>query len=247
MHFVASDLIGSSFVRLQNGRLILIGDFGRGAHRNHESRHESSDQARAMSDGAETSVDRPGDLERRRDVALIGKISQGDQAALAEFYDRYASSLYGVAVKILSDFRDAEDTLQDALVSIWRRAASYQSQLSSPFSWAVMIVRNKAIDRIRARLRTGRAAERLTNESNDLLEIDDRSAEEPTLRELRLIARKALSDLPEEQREALELAFFSGLTHEEVADRLGLPLGTVKARIRRGLIRMRKSMSIRHV
>jgi RNA polymerase sigma-70 factor, ECF subfamily len=184
--------------------------------------------------------------QRSHDVGLIERIASGDAAALTEFYGRYASILYGIAVKILNDSREAEDALQDGFVFIWRKAGTYQPELSSPFSWAVMIVRNKAIDRIRARQRAERVAERVALEKSGGIEFDDDSAEEPALRELRKNARDAVAHLPGDQREALELAFLGGFTHDEVAARLEIPLGTVKARIRRGLLRMRTLISTRH-
>src|SRR4029434_47571 len=112
------------------------------------------------------------------DVGLIERIASGDAAALTEFYGRYSSILYGIAVKILNDSREAEDALQDGFVVIWRMAGSYQPELSSSFSLAVMIVRNKAIDRIRARQRAERVAERVALEKSGGIEFDDDSAEE---------------------------------------------------------------------
>jgi RNA polymerase sigma-70 factor (ECF subfamily) len=163
----------------------------------------------------------------------------GDQGALASFYERFSGALYGVALKMMNDAKESEDVLQDALIYIWRKAETYNPELSSPFSWAVLIVRNKAIDRLRSRRRGERVIERATAELSLGEQTDDRSAEEPFFREQREIVRSALLRLPEEQRQALRLSFFSGLTHEEIAEVLGAPLGTVKARVRRGLIQMR--------
>jgi RNA polymerase sigma-70 factor (ECF subfamily) len=186
------------------------------------------------------------EIERRHDANLIDRMGGGDEGALAEFYHRHSPTLYGVAVKILNDPREAEDALQEGLIRMWRSAATYQPKLSSPFSWAVMIVRNKAIDRLRVLQRNNRVVDRVAFEAAFNSMADEKSAIEPDFRERRAMACSALSQLPRDQREPLELAFFRGLTHEEVAAHLETPLGTVKARIRRGLIQIRKSMSHHH-
>ena len=140
---------------------------------------------------------------------------------------------------MMRDEQESEDVLQETFIYMWRKASGYNSQLGSPGSWAVMILRNKAIDRLRSRKRAARIVERATEEFSHTADIDERSADEPSFREQRAIVRSALSRLPDEQRQALNLAFFSGLTHEEIANHLQTPLGTIKARIRRGLIQMR--------
>ena len=183
------------------------------------------------------------DAERKVGVELIKRIASGDESALGEFYDRFAVTLYSVAMKIMKEARDAEDSLQEGLIYIWRKAGSYDPRLSSPYSWAVMIVRNKCIDRLRSRLRVERIAERATAEFAHRGDVDDFSAAAPELREQRIAVRSTLSQLSVEQRQALELAFFSGLTHEEIANHLEAPLGTIKARIRRGLLRMRELLA----
>jgi RNA polymerase sigma-70 factor, ECF subfamily len=179
------------------------------------------------------------DSESQPAVELIERMAAGDELALADFYQSFAPTLYGLAMKMLEDEKEAEDVLQEGFIYIWRKAASYNPQLSSPFSWAVMIVRHKAIDRIRSRRRVERIVDRAMVEFSHFAETDERSADEPVLSEQRAIVRAALAHMPSEQRQALELAFFSGLTHEEIAAHLATPLGTIKARIRRGLIRMR--------
>jgi RNA polymerase sigma-70 factor (ECF subfamily) len=178
--------------------------------------------------------------ERQQAVEMIERMAGGDEAALAAFYERFAPLLYGLALKMMKDEKDAEDVVQEGFVYIWRKAAAYNPQMISPFSWAVMVVRNKAIDRIRSRLRVARIVERATAEFSHSAEADERSANEPLFSEQRALVRTALAQIPEEQRQAIELAFFSGLTHEEIAAHLTTPLGTIKARIRRGMIHMRE-------
>jgi RNA polymerase sigma-70 factor (ECF subfamily) len=176
------------------------------------------------------------DPERKLMEELVGRMAAGDQGALADFYDRFSPTLYGLAVRILQDEMESEDVLQDAFIYIWKKAVTYKPQLSSPFSWSVMIVRNKAIDRLRKRQRVEKIAERVAAEFFLGADFDAESAEEPCFREQRGIVRSALTRLPAEQRQALNLAFFGGLTHEEIAKHLDTPAGTIKSRIRRGLI-----------
>jgi RNA polymerase sigma-70 factor, ECF subfamily len=106
-----------------------------------------------------------------------------------------------------------------------------------------MIIRNKAIDRLRVRQRLERLRDKVTTESSFYQEKDETSADEPTLRERSALVRSALQQIPQEQRQALELSFFAGLTHEQIAERLATPLGTIKARIRRGLLRLRDCLN----
>ena len=176
------------------------------------------------------------------EVKLIARIAKGDDAAFVELYKRFAGSLYAMAQRMLEDTKEAEDALQEGFTYIWRKAATYDPARSSPFAWAVMITRNKAIDRLRARERIEKLREKFTEQGADFSQQDLGSANEPALRERASIVRSAVLQLPEEQRQALELSFFGGLTHGQISERLGVPLGTIKARIRRGLLRLRESL-----
>jgi RNA polymerase sigma-70 factor, ECF subfamily len=180
--------------------------------------------------------------DRELEVKLIARIAKGDDAAFVELYNRFAGSLYAMAQRVLEDNKEAEDALQEGFTYIWRKAAAYDPARSSPFAWAVMITRNKAIDRLRARGRIEKLREKFTEQGTHFPQQDLGSADQPALRERAAIVRSAVLQLPEEQREALELSFFGGLTHEEISERLGVPLGTIKARIRRGLLRLRESL-----
>lgn len=179
------------------------------------------------------------ELERQDGAALLARVAAGDHAAFAQFYDGLAPRLYALALKMLVDPKEAEDVLQESFAYMWRKASTYDSGRSGVFTWAVMIVRNKGIDRIRARQRLTRLVERAVSEAVPSDHTDNRSAEEPALRERRAEVHSALDEIPADQRQAVELAFFSGLTHEQIAEHLGAPLGTIKARIRRGLLRLR--------
>jgi RNA polymerase sigma-70 factor, ECF subfamily len=173
---------------------------------------------------------------------LITQIAEGDESAFGLLYERLSGSLYAVAQRMLNDAKEAEDVLQEAFTYIWRKAGTYDPNRSSPFAWAVMITRNKAIDRLRVRQRMEKLRGKVTADGGYLEQEDLASADEPAIREEARLVRSALLALPAEQRQSLELSFFGGLTHEQIAERLGTPLGTIKARIRRGLLRLRDGL-----
>jgi RNA polymerase sigma-70 factor (ECF subfamily) len=178
---------------------------------------------------------------RERDIKLLGKIAGGDRAAFAEFYDLHSTLMFSVACGILHDIAEAEDVLQDAFVQIWEKAAQYDPALGKPSSWAVTLVRNKAIDRIRASQRRVHLAEDVVLE-NALKGVDGTFNETVFGHEKATMVHSAILDLPADQRRAIELAYFSGLTQHEIAEKLKEPLGTIKARIRRGLLKLRDQL-----
>lgn len=182
------------------------------------------------------------EAERRVDAELLMRVAQGDEAAFSQLYDRFSPGLYSLVLQITHDEMQAQDALQEGFTQIWRKAHTYDPVRSSAFTWAVMICRNKTIDHLRVRQRIARTLEKATLEMTAGDDMDQASASFPDLREQRLLVRRAVQSLPEDQREALELSFFGGLTHEEIATRLTTPLGTIKARIRRGLLRLRESL-----
>lgn len=182
------------------------------------------------------------EADRQLDAKLIARIAAGDEVALGALYDRFAHSLFSFVVKIVHDEKEAEDILLDGFAHIWRHAATYDPARSSPFSWAVMLLRNKAIDHLRVRQRRERTMEKATTVSRHLPEADEESAGEAERHDQSTLVRAALTQIPEEQKQAVELAFFSGLTHEQIAENLGTPLGTIKALIRCGLLKLRDSL-----
>ena len=171
---------------------------------------------------------------------LLSRIAQGDEAAFSRFYDQFAHGLYSLVYKILNDEKETEDVLQEGFTQIWKKAATYDGNRSSAFTWAVMIMRNKAIDHIRSRQRQNRVVEEAALETSQDQEMQEDDA--VAQNEKRLIVLAALKNIPREQRQAIDLAFFSGLTQMQIAGKLGEPLGTVKARIRRGLLKLRESL-----
>jgi RNA polymerase sigma-70 factor (ECF subfamily) len=174
---------------------------------------------------------------------LLRRIANGDIAALSELYDQTATPLFSVALRILADASEAEEVIQDVFVQIWQRASTFDPLLGSAFHWALSITRHRAIDRLRSRQRRARLAEQL-QEANVPDSTEANSPEAGALNaEGAAILRVALGGLPADQRQAIELAFFRGLTHNEIADMLKEPLGTVKARIRRGLLKLRDCLA----
>ncbi len=182
------------------------------------------------------------DASRQLEAALLQRIAAGDELAFAQFYDRFSPGLYSLVYRVLRDEKESEDVLQEGFAHVWRRAETYDPARSSAFTWAVMVFRNKAIDRLRLRMRRARTLDGAAEEALRFPQQDDRSAGIAELREQQSTVRAALTQIPAEQREAVELAFFGGLTHEEIAEQLAAPLGTIKARIRRGLLKLRETL-----
>ncbi len=182
------------------------------------------------------------EADRQHDAQLLAHIASGDEAAFGALYDRFSPGLFSLVLRMMHDEKEAEDVLQEGFAHIWRRASTYDAARSSPFTWAVMILRNKAIDRLRVRQRLERTMEKATVEFSHFPEADETTAGEAERRDDGALVRSALTQIPAEQQQAVELAFFSGLTHEQIAEKLGTPLGTIKARIRRGLLKLRECM-----
>jgi RNA polymerase sigma-70 factor (ECF subfamily) len=167
-------------------------------------------------------------------------IVAGDEGAFASLYRQLSPGLFSMIFHILQDQKESEDVLQEAFMQMWHKASTYDDRRSALFTWAVMISRNKAIDRLRARQRRTRLAEDAATEFSVTAPESEASADlllSESDEKKRI--RGALSALPASQREAIELAFFTGMTQAEVSAKLSEPLGTVKARIRRGLLALR--------
>lgn len=179
---------------------------------------------------------------QQRDVELLRQIAAGDRTAFGEFYDRHSALMFSVASRILNDAGEAEDVLQEAFVQIWEKARNFDSKLGKPSSWAAILVRNKAIDRIRASQRRTQLAQDAGTEMAIAAEVNESVNETVHGHETAQLIHSAIVDLPAEQRKAIELAYFSGLTQNEISEKLHEPLGTVKARIRRGLLKLRDQL-----
>lgn len=178
------------------------------------------------------------------EIELVRKMNSGDEQAFATFYDRFAPGLFSMIYAILRDQKESEDVLQEAFVQMWKRTSTYDATRSSLFTWAVMIARHKAIDQLRSRQRHSRLAEAVANEPEEITASAPVERADTALvrNDERDRVRAALSQLGAAQREALDLAFFGGLTQTQISAKLGAPLGTVKARIRRGLLALREAL-----
>lgn len=178
---------------------------------------------------------------RAAQARLLQRAAGGDLQAVSELYDEIAAPLFSVAVRILGDAADAEEIIQDVFVQIWEKAGTFDAALGSAFHWILSITRHRCIDRLRSRARRSRLVEEFQSnmvtgqpanvENTSSLDSDDTG-----------VLRAALNNLPEEQRQAIELAFFGGKTHQEIAEVLNQPLGTIKARIRRGMLKLRDTL-----
>lgn len=178
---------------------------------------------------------------QRTDEELIADLGRGDTEALGQLYDRYRRLAMAVAYRILDDATAAEDCLQDAFLQVWRNHASFNPERGTVRSWLLTIVRNAAIDRHRGREGRSRQDRSLDDVDYLLGENDDPHAQAVESLQAEQI-QAAIMGLPPEQREAITLAFFNGLTHQEIAERTGVPLGTVKGRMRLGLRKMRQQL-----
>lgn len=173
---------------------------------------------------------------------LLRQVAGGDQQAFGRLYDSLAGVLYSVVMNILGDPRLAEDVLQDAFVQIWEKAWQFDTRLGTPLSWALTLARNKAIDHLRALQRRRRLVEQLTEEQGPDLFFEVSTDAQADGRDQAARLRRLVSELPRDQRQAIELAFFAGLTQTEIASTLDEPLGTIKARIRRGMLKLRDAL-----
>ncbi len=173
---------------------------------------------------------------------LIAQTAQGNQAALATLYDRTSPQVYGLIFKILDNREAAEEVTLDVYTQVWRQAHTYDETRGTPGGWLMTLARTRAIDRFRAG-----AAERGRIQSLDAVEFfvsDGKTPEEDLARqERRRYVQQALALLTAEQREAIALAYFYGLSQSEIADKLKLPLGTVKTRMRLGMIKLREGLA----
>lgn len=179
----------------------------------------------------------PAEPSKLSDSELLHAVARGDETALAACYDRYRVILFSIILRILNDREEAEDCLQEVFLQVWRRAGDFNEARGRAFTWLVTIARSRSLDRLRAsgaRLRLATEAGQVPPE--DLAD----AAEESVQSEEGALVREALAELPEEQRRALLLAYFEGLTQTEIAARLGDPLGTVKTRMRSGMIKLRE-------
>ena len=176
----------------------------------------------------------PRDLAHLSDEALVALVERGEEPALAELYDRFGRIAYGLALRVVRDRNLAEDAVQEAFLALWRTASRFIPERAKASTWILTIVHRRAIDVVRReeRRRTERAEEAAEAQVESALDV-------VSLRMERERVQAALRALPDQQREALELAYYGGFTQSELAERLGEPLGTIKSRMFKGLSRLR--------
>jgi len=171
------------------------------------------------------------------DEDLMALVEGGDSGAFAGLYDRHGRAAYSLAYRMAGERQAAEDLVQDAFLDVWWAAGSYRAERGSVRTWALSIVHNRGIDKLRSAASRRRVQDRV--EATASISQPSEAFSEAWRNSQRSQVRKALEDLPAEQLQVLELAYFSGYTHTEIADLLGLPLGTVKGRMRLGLKKIR--------
>jgi RNA polymerase sigma-70 factor, ECF subfamily len=178
-----------------------------------------------------------------QDTLLLSRMADGDETALASLYDLWGERVHTVAFWILKDQDEAEDVVEETFWQVWRSVGQFNQARASASTWLLMIARSRALDRLRAQRRR---AERTTAAAGTLIEELDESARAPAQADVPEAAKlsAALEALPPEQRQALELAYFRGLTHAEIAEHTAQPLGTIKTRIRLAMQKLREQLAL---
>jgi RNA polymerase sigma-70 factor (ECF subfamily) len=200
-------------------------------------RHPVADVISAASDGKQRRAD--------EDAALVSALATDEVTALEQLYDRYSALVFSIALRVLHDHTVAEDVTQEVFLRVWRQPASFDPERGRFISWLSSVARNRSLDELR-KLTRRRGAEDQIEEA--VLYLPDQSRgedpqEQAILAEERVRIRAALAELPPAQREVIELAYFSGLTQVEIAERTGDPLGTIKTRVRLGMHRLREALT----
>lgn len=183
-------------------------------------------------------ADRPLEI----DPALIRRVADGDVSAFEEFYEASSGLLFSVALRMLQRHEDAEELLQEVFVKIWKDAASYDPRRGAPLAWALTITRHKAIDRIRSTTRRLRLHEEAEQEAQITDTPTAGPAREADQTESASAVRSSLNSLPQDVRQTVELAYFGGLSQSQIAEKLSLPITTVKSHIRRAMMTLRHSL-----
>jgi RNA polymerase sigma-70 factor (ECF subfamily) len=183
--------------------------------------------------------------ERTQLATLLRSSARGDEAAFAGLYDATAARLHGLVLRVVRDPAQADEVTQEVYLEVWRQCARYDEAAGSPLAWLMTIAHRRAVDRVRSAEASSRRDTAYEHRSRDV--DHDQTAEAATANLEGHRVRAALGTLTDVQRQAIELAYFGGYTHTEVADLLDLPLGTAKTRIRDGLIRLRDTLGVGHV
>jgi RNA polymerase sigma-70 factor (ECF subfamily) len=202
------------------------------------AKREGSDLA------ARVSPDPDPAFQLEAEIELLRSVAQGDRRSFEQLYDRFSGVLFSAAYRVLNNQEAAEDVLQDVFIQIWEKAPLYDPARGKPLTWAVTLTRHKAIDRLRSTQRRNRLQDDLEKEAESFEHFDARDSLDAVQGiERAQMIREAIAKLSKDQREAIELAFFHGLTQTEIAEQLREPLGTIKARIRRGMMKLRDAIT----
>lgn len=179
--------------------------------------------------------------ETAEDAALVARIAEGDSAALEKLYDKYSRVVYSFSLRMLGDTSLAEELTQEVFLRLWRHGGSYQHSRGAFLTWLLSVTHNMAIDEIRRRKRRPLIADSSEDDQTLTMLPDTRTDVENTawLSSLQTIVRDALAEIPHSQRQAIELAYYAGLTQREIAEQLNEPLGTIKTRMRLGMLKLR--------
>ncbi len=186
-------------------------------------------------------------VRNEEDLRLLGRVKDGDQSAFAELYDRYSVLVFSLVVRILKETAEAEDVLQEIFLTIWNKASLFSEEKGSVYTWIVTIARRKAIDRLRSKDLVNRG---VTLPEEHAATLPDAAYMSNPLNaaissEYESMMRSALATLSDEQRSVIELSYYEGYTQEQISQRLNVPLGTVKTRMRQGLIKLRENLQER--
>lgn len=176
------------------------------------------------------------------DAELLAAIAEKKEWALAALYDRYATVLYSLALKILSESGPAQDVVQEAFLTVWRKAPRYTEKRGNVATWLIVLCRNLAIDQYRAKMRLASRRVELEAASEKLIALDDNPMDAATTAEDGRYLREALRRLPAEQKQVIEMAYFQGMSQSEIAAATQTPLGTVKTRTRQALLKLRDAL-----
>ena len=175
-------------------------------------------------------------------TALIKSLASGDQSAMTPLYDSTSRLVYGLVLRILGEPPAAEEVLLDVYTQVWRQASSYDETRGAPLAWLTTIARSRAIDRLRSGMHEQRLKQPLEAAATSQATAATGAGDFAVASEMQKLVRAALGTLPPEQREVIELAYYGGFSHSEIALKLGQPLGTIKTRTRLGMMKLREAL-----
>jgi RNA polymerase sigma-70 factor, ECF subfamily len=179
-------------------------------------------------------------LDQTAERGLLRRLANGDRVVFDEVHQRFAGLIFATVYQVLRDHQDTEDVSQEVFLSLWKKAGLYQENKGEPLTWVSSLARNRAIDRLRSKERRARLRDAVQADPDRVTPAEIKDASEQTsTKERGNIVRSAVMELTSEQRQVIELAYFSGLSQSQIADQLDAPLGTIKARMRRGLGKLR--------